>query len=363
MIWGQSTGISNQHVGNIGSELLTTNLQQITQDSPQQRFSSHTESDMRKAEQAIDNCATSECRTNTYQEYKQRSEDNLTTTAEACPQGGADPVVKPLCKNKRKHFDFQKWVYDTDGPVIDELKALHQQNLDHNAAIGQSVAEEQITQIAEYFGLSTEQAKGPWRLQVVWRCWQWRRRGKGNGKWGVMRKQPSNSTQSWRHANRIDVNQRTADDVNKNDFNNGYKPPYKPLRLLSSQWNRMTNLFVFMGKITLPVLGWCGRSGWRFNCEQIQRKYSLPSKPQFISDVDVPAGTRMRTVKLKPILNCKVVAEVVLHNMVVKYENYQQQFPILEEINESTFSGLFFMLTIIKFCWNTTYMAWLNLMI
>ena len=32
--------------------------------------------------------------------------------------------------------------------------------------------------------------------------------------------------------------------------------------------------------------------------EQIQRKYSLPSKPTYVSDVNVPAGTRIRTGKV-----------------------------------------------------------------
>jgi filamentous hemagglutinin len=33
--------------------------------------------------------------------------------------------------------------------------------------------------------------------------------------------------------------------------------------------------------------------------EQIQRKYSLPAKPTYISDVNVPAGIRIRTGKVK----------------------------------------------------------------
>ena len=33
--------------------------------------------------------------------------------------------------------------------------------------------------------------------------------------------------------------------------------------------------------------------------EQIQRKYSLPSKPTRISDVQVPAGARIRTGKIE----------------------------------------------------------------
>lgn len=33
--------------------------------------------------------------------------------------------------------------------------------------------------------------------------------------------------------------------------------------------------------------------------EQIQKKYSLPSKPSYISDVNVPSGTRIRTGKVE----------------------------------------------------------------
>lgn len=35
------------------------------------------------------------------------------------------------------------------------------------------------------------------------------------------------------------------------------------------------------------------------SAEQIQKKYSLPSKPIYISDVNVPAGTRIRTGKVE----------------------------------------------------------------
>ncbi len=111
----------------------------------------------------------------------------------------------------------------------------------------------------------------------------------------------SNSTQPWKYENRADVTQRTADDVNSVDFDNGYKPPYKPGTQVTEFTVKSDDKFVRVHGEDNAARPWMMRKEAveGLTAEQIQRKYSLPSKPQFMSDVDVPAGTRMRTGKVE----------------------------------------------------------------
>ena len=110
------------------------------------------------------------------------------------------------------------------------------------------------------------------------------------------------TTQPWKYENRIDVTHRTADDVNKIDFDNGYKPPYKPGTQVTEFTVKSDDVFVRVHNVENPNRPWMMRKEAveGLTAEQIQRKYSLPSKPSYISEVHVPAGTRMRTGKVEP---------------------------------------------------------------
>ena len=106
-----------------------------------------------------------------------------------------------------------------------------------------------------------------------------------------------NVTQPWKYENRTDVIKRTADDVNSVDFDDGYKPPYKSGTQVTEFTVKLDDKFVRVHGEDNAARPWMMRKEAieGLTAEQIQRKYSLPSKPQFVSDVDVPAGTRMRT--------------------------------------------------------------------
>jgi len=110
------------------------------------------------------------------------------------------------------------------------------------------------------------------------------------------------SVESWKYENRANISTRTADDVNSVDFDNGYKPPYQPGTKVIEYTSKSDDQFVRVHGDDNAARPWMMKKEAiaGLTAEQIQRKYSLPSKPKFISDVDVPAGTRIRTGKVEP---------------------------------------------------------------
>lgn len=111
----------------------------------------------------------------------------------------------------------------------------------------------------------------------------------------------SNPNESWKYENRTNVIHRTADDVNANDFDNGYNPPYQSGTRVTEYTTKEEDVFVRVHNQGNPNRPWMMRAEAieGLTAEQIQRKYSLPSKPTFISEVHVPAGTRIRTGKVE----------------------------------------------------------------
>ncbi len=111
----------------------------------------------------------------------------------------------------------------------------------------------------------------------------------------------SNSTQPWKYDNRVDVTQRTAADVNAEHADKGNQPPYKSGTQVIEYTTKQDDVFVRVHNIENPNRPWMMRKEAieGLTAEQIQRKYSLPSKPSYVSEVHVPAGTRMRTGKVE----------------------------------------------------------------
>ncbi len=110
------------------------------------------------------------------------------------------------------------------------------------------------------------------------------------------------SNQSWKYANRTNVQHRAANEVNLEFQQKGWAPPYQ-------QGTRVTEYVTKADDQFVPVHGEGNQArSWMMRQEaiagldasQIQRKYSLPNKPQYISDVNVPANTPVRTGKVEP---------------------------------------------------------------
>lgn len=108
-------------------------------------------------------------------------------------------------------------------------------------------------------------------------------------------------TQRWKYENRLDVKQRTAEDVNADHAANGNLPPYKSGTQVVEYTTKETDQFVRVHGEGNQARSWMMRKEAieGLTAEQIQRKYSLPFKPTLISDIEVPAGTRIRTGKVE----------------------------------------------------------------
>ena len=90
-----------------------------------------------------------------------------------------------------------------------------------------------------------------------------------------------------------------ADEVNA-EFGPGWKPPYEK----GTRVTEYTN--IEPEKFSRVHLGEDGRGQWMMRSEaikgltpeEIAKKYSLPDVPKYVSNVNVPAGTRLRTGKV-----------------------------------------------------------------
>ncbi len=110
---------------------------------------------------------------------------------------------------------------------------------------------------------------------------------------------PSAGNQNHRIERRTDVRHRSAEEVNAT-FPPGWKPPYQP-------GTRVTEYTTSVDEKFVRVHGDDNKAGsWIMKKEAIQglspsdiaHKYSLPSVPKYVSDVNVPANTPIRTGKV-----------------------------------------------------------------
>lgn len=109
---------------------------------------------------------------------------------------------------------------------------------------------------------------------------------------------------SGKYARRKDVSHRSADDVNSY-FPTEWEPPYK-------RGTRVTEFATTDDDVYVRVHGKSNKArSWMMKREaidgltsgEIQSKYALPDVPEFMSEVYVPAGTRIRTGKVNPVFD------------------------------------------------------------
>ena len=100
-----------------------------------------------------------------------------------------------------------------------------------------------------------------------------------------------------KYANRTDIKYHLADEVNANLFSDSYQPPYKSGTRVIEYITKETDQFVRVTPTENAVGVWMMRKEaiYGLSPEEIAKKYSLPTIPKYISDVNIPAGTRIRT--------------------------------------------------------------------
>jgi filamentous hemagglutinin len=119
----------------------------------------------------------------------------------------------------------------------------------------------------------------------------------------------SNSAQqenspSGKYANRLDVQYRTAEDVNSDSLARlgvSGRPPYQTGTRVTEYVTKEADQFVRVTSGENAEGAWMMRKEaiQGLSPEEIARKYSLPATPKYISDVNVPAGTGIRTGKVE----------------------------------------------------------------
>ena len=109
------------------------------------------------------------------------------------------------------------------------------------------------------------------------------------------------AAQARKGAQRTHVTQRTAAAVNAEHMAKGRQPPYKQGTRVTEYTTKGDEQFVRVHGTDNKARPWMMRKEAvdGLTAKQIQRKYSLPSTPTRISDVHVPAGTRIRTGKVE----------------------------------------------------------------
>lgn len=102
------------------------------------------------------------------------------------------------------------------------------------------------------------------------------------------------------------LNTSSAEDVNKIFKDTmGYEPPYKPgTSVTEIQLTKNATYVRVYDKVNSRMQG-----GWVMKAEdiagltpqEIQNKFALPNTPKYICDVNLEAGTRLRTGEVNPL--------------------------------------------------------------
>lgn len=105
-----------------------------------------------------------------------------------------------------------------------------------------------------------------------------------------------------KYARRTNINHRSADEINAT-FPEGWAPPYKPNTRVTEFTNTVDDVYVRVHGESNMARSWMMKreavSGLK--AQEIKSKYTLPELPSFMSEVHVPAGTRIRTGKVNPV--------------------------------------------------------------
>ncbi|MEY4589580.1 MAG: hypothetical protein RL497_1656 [Pseudomonadota bacterium] len=108
------------------------------------------------------------------------------------------------------------------------------------------------------------------------------------------------------HASRLPIGNnvvtRSADDVNKS-YPDGFIPPYKPGTEVYEFVTAKEQIYVRVHGDNNMNSTWMMKLSEieGLNAAQIQSKFALPSQPKYVSEVYVPAGTKIRAGEANPI--------------------------------------------------------------
>jgi hypothetical protein len=103
-------------------------------------------------------------------------------------------------------------------------------------------------------------------------------------------------------AKRTDITHRLASEVNST-FPEGWAPPYKPGTRVTEFTNTMDDIYVRVHGENNMARSWMMKQEAikGLTPAQIKSKFALPELPTFMSEVSVPAGTRIRTGVVNPV--------------------------------------------------------------
>jgi len=105
-----------------------------------------------------------------------------------------------------------------------------------------------------------------------------------------------------RNAKRGDITYRSAAEVNST-FPEGWSPPYKPGTRVTEFTNTVDDVYVRVHGENNMARSWMMKPEAirGLTPSQIKSKFALPELPSFMSEVSVPAGTRIRTGIVNPV--------------------------------------------------------------
>jgi hypothetical protein len=103
-------------------------------------------------------------------------------------------------------------------------------------------------------------------------------------------------------AKRTDIIHRLASEVNST-FPEGWSPPYKPGTRVTEFTNTMDDTYVRVHGENNMARSWMMKPEAikGLTPAQIKSKFALPELPTFMSEISVPAGTRIRTGVVNPV--------------------------------------------------------------
>ena len=126
-------------------------------------------------------------------------------------------------------------------------------------------------------------------------------------------------------SSRSDIKYRQASEVNST-FPAEWEPPYKPGTKVIEFTNTQDEVFVRVHGETNKARSWMMKKEAIEGLKpmEIKSKYALPELPDYISEVHVPAGTRIRSGKVNPVFGGQGNAK---------------QYELLQRLPESVFKN------------------------
>jgi hypothetical protein len=114
--------------------------------------------------------------------------------------------------------------------------------------------------------------------------------------------EPSKNIAPSKYAKRTDIEFRSAAEVNSM-FPEGWSPPYKPGTRVTEFTSTVDGVYVRVHGETNMARSWMMKSEAikGLTAAEIKSKFALPELPTFMSEVSVPAGTRIRTGVVNPV--------------------------------------------------------------